>query len=76
MYVLQRWSSSDGLGLPQRQDIVLDGVHSLSFTFIAGNGQHLTSWPPTPPIFTMPDAVEMQLDLANIGTLRRVFALR
>jgi general secretion pathway protein J len=73
--VLLRWAGTDAATAPM-QDVVLDQVKALRFAFITANGLSIAAWPPppagTPPL---PEAIEMQLELADVGTVRRLVAL-
>lgn len=73
--LLLRWPGTDAASVP-REDVVLDGVKSLRFAMLA-NGQWSVAWPLAPAAAAqMPAAIEMNLELADAGKLRRVVALR
>jgi general secretion pathway protein J len=72
--ILLRWPGTDATSLPS-QDVVLDQVKSLRFAFVA-NGKSNAAWPPFPTqTSVLPDAIDMQLELADAGTVRRLVAL-
>ena len=77
--VLLRWPGTDAVLAPN-EDIVLDDVRDLHFDFITAEGLRVSSWPA--PSFTgqssatLPEAIELQLEFADVGTVRRLIALR
>jgi general secretion pathway protein J len=74
--LLLRWPGSDAASLP-RQDVVLTDVKGLRFRFHQADGRASDTWPPdamstgTPPV-----AIDMELELADAGTIHRLVALR
>ncbi|MDO9600441.1 MAG: type II secretion system protein GspJ [Azoarcus sp.] len=65
-----------GGGSAGAQDLLLDHVGQLRWRFLHG-GTRIDSWPP-PGVDpnALPAAVELQLDLPDLGTLTRIVALR
>jgi general secretion pathway protein J len=73
--ILLRWPGTDATSVPA-QDIVLDRVKSLNFAMLA-NGQWSKVWPPLPgAALQLPAAIEMKLELADAGIVRRLVSLR
>jgi general secretion pathway protein J len=73
--ILLRWPGTDATSLPTR-DVVLDRVKSLHFAMLA-NDQWSEAWPPAPGgAAQLPAAIEMKLELADAGIVRRLVALR
>ena len=73
---LLRWPGTDSAS-PPSEDVVLDGVSALRFTCITANGQRVAVWPTTPPqIAPLPEAIDIELELADAGRIRRLIALR
>lgn len=74
--LLLRWPGSDAASLP-RQDVVLTDAKGLRFRFYQADGRVSDAWPPdAASIGTLPVAIDMELELADAGTLRRLVALR
>jgi general secretion pathway protein J len=73
--ILLRWPGTDATSVPTR-DVVLDRVKSLNFAMLA-NGQWSKVWPPAPgAALQLPAAIEMKLELADAGIVRRLVSLR
>jgi general secretion pathway protein J len=73
--LLLRWTGTDARTLPT-QDVVLDQVGALHFAFFF-QGNWTGTGPPTPAAASqLPAAIEMKLELADVGTIRRLIALR
>jgi general secretion pathway protein J len=73
--ILLRWPGTDATSVPTR-DVVLDRVKSLNFAILA-NGQWSKAWPPVPEVASrLPAAIEMKLELADVGIVRRLVSLR
>jgi len=59
-----------------RQDVLLKSVKSLHWRFLV-KGQQVTEWTPSPQSpWQLPEGVIMELELADAGTITRIFALR
>ncbi|WP_417068266.1 type II secretion system minor pseudopilin GspJ [Niveibacterium terrae] len=57
------------------KDVLLTGVKSLHWRFLV-NGKEVTEWTPsTSAPWVLPGAVIMEMELADVGTVTRVFAL-
>jgi general secretion pathway protein J len=57
------------------KDVLLTGVKSLHWRFLV-NGQEVTEWTPsTNAPWVLPGAVIMEMELADVGTVTRIFAL-
>lgn len=70
-----RWPARIASGEPE-VDTVLDGVGQVSWRFVF-QGRRLDAWPPdNARTDLLPEAVELELELDNVGTLSRLFALR
>jgi general secretion pathway protein J len=73
--ILLRWPGTDVTSAPTR-DVVLDRVKSLHFAMLL-NGQWSKQWPPAAGAASqLPAAIEMNLELADAGTVRRLVSLR
>lgn len=69
-----RWDDRDGRGA-RREDVLLDKVRDMRWRFLF-EGKDYTSWPPdSAHAQVLPDGAELQLELADAGTLTRFFAL-
>lgn len=56
-----------------RETIVLDQVDSMSVRYLDANGTWQPTWPPAAEPAAMPKAVEVRLQLADWGSIRRLF---
>ena len=68
-----RWSGRDAIGEPA-VDPLLDGVRGLRWRFLQDNLRS-EDWPPANRRSLLPDAVVLELELADVGTLTRLIAL-
>jgi len=71
-----RWPGSDTVSMPEAHPI-LEGVAALRCTVVAVDGQKYTEWPDAKggrPV--KPAAVDVELEIADVGTIRRLVALR
>jgi general secretion pathway protein J len=73
--VLLRWPGVDTLSAPT-EDVVLENVTALRISLLTQGGQKATSWPVDAASGTLPIAVDVELELPDAGTIRRLFALR
>lgn len=75
--ILERWSGSSMTSAPRR-DALLDDVTALRFTALGADGSRHDRWPASggASTATLPAAIEVELELKDAGTLRRLFALR
>lgn len=56
--------------------VLLDGVREVRWRFFH-KGSRVSAWPPEDaPAGPLPQAVELELELADVGTVTRIFALR
>lgn len=69
-----RWSGREALGQPS-VDPLLDGVRGMRWRFLLDNVR-TDAWPPADRHSLLPDAIILELDLADVGTLTRLIALR
>lgn len=70
-----RWPDRTGEGEPQ-VDPLLDDVAGVRWHFVL-NGRRLDAWPPDNAELNLPpQAVEIELELPDAGTISRLFALR
>lgn len=75
---LMEWPAPDAVpATTPVSDVVLDGVTALHWSFLDSSGGWRGDWPPagTPPT-ELPRAVRLELTLADLGPVNRVFALR
>jgi general secretion pathway protein J len=75
--VLLRWFDIEPGSEPQR-DTVLEGVTALRVSALGVDGQRSDIWPPggTTANMALPAAIELELELPDVGTLRRLYAIR
>lgn len=74
--VLLRWPGVDASVSPT-EDVVLERVKDLRLNFITDDGRTSATWPAQPPsAHGLPEAIELQLEVNDVGTLRRLIALR
>jgi len=69
-----RWNGREALGQPSVEPM-LDGVRGVRWRFLLDNVR-TDAWPPADRRSLLPDAVILELDLADVGTLTRLIALR
>lgn len=69
-----RWSGRDALGDPIVEPL-LGNVRNVRWRFLTG-GNRVDAWPPGERRHTLPDAVILELELPDHGTLTRFIALR
>ena len=69
-----RWSGREALGQPSVAPL-LDGVRGMRWRFLLDNVR-TDAWPPADRRSLLPDAIILELDLADVGTLTRLIALR
>lgn len=66
-------------GATFRDRLMVDGVDSLTFRFLAGSGEWQTSWPPEDvdreEFNEMPIALEATLEFEDLGSVRRLYVL-
>lgn len=70
-----RWNGREAVGEAQ-SEVLLAGVRGLRWSFLH-DGKRVDSWPAaaeSPDV--LPDAVILELDLADVGKLTRIVALR
>lgn len=74
--VMLRWPGVDA-DLSPTEDVVLERVKDLRLNFITDDGRTSAIWPAQPPTANpLPEGVEIQLEVTDVGTLRRLIALR
>ena len=69
-----RWSGRDAFGEPAVEPL-LDKVRDVRWRFLSG-GNRVDAWPPGERRSALPEAVILELELADHGTLTRFIALR
>ncbi|WP_374486718.1 type II secretion system protein GspJ [Zoogloea sp.] len=69
-----RWSGREPLGEPVTVPL-LDNIRDLRWRFLYNNNR-LDAWPPGDRRAPLPDAVILELDLPDVGTITRMIALR
>lgn len=69
-----RWSGREPLGEPTVEPL-LDNIRDLRWRFLYNNNR-LDAWPPGDRRAALPDAVILELDLPDVGTITRMIALR
>ncbi|MBS0368702.1 MAG: type II secretion system minor pseudopilin GspJ [Proteobacteria bacterium] len=69
-----RWSGRELLGEPSVEPL-LDNIRDLRWRFLYNNNR-LDAWPPGDRRAALPDAVILELDLPDVGTITRMIALR
>ncbi|HTY04657.1 MAG TPA: type II secretion system protein GspJ [Rhodocyclaceae bacterium] len=70
-----RWPGSDALSLPDRY-VVLAKVTSMKCVTVDGNGVKRPQWPLQSAGAAMPVALDIQVELPDAGTIRRLISLR
>ncbi|GAA5180230.1 GspJ family T2SS minor pseudopilin variant XcpW [Niveibacterium umoris] len=61
---------------PGSDDAMLQQVKSLNWRFVTRNGQEVDAWPQNANMANeLPAAIRMQLELADVGKISRVFAV-
>ncbi len=71
-----RHSSLDGGGARPQEDVLMDGVERLQFTYLDAQGKEQRQWPPPrSETDTLPRAVELVIEFNGYGELRRVLEL-
>ena len=69
-----RWSGRDAVGEPAVEPL-LANVRGLRWRFLLNNNR-IDSWPPGNNAVVLPDAIILELDLPDVGTLTRMISLR
>ena len=69
-----RWSGRDAIGQPTAEPL-LDNVRDLRWRFLQKNIR-LDAWPPSDRRNALPDAVILEIDLPDTGTITRMISLR
>lgn len=69
-----RWSGREPLGEPSVEPL-LDNIRDLRWRFLYNNNR-LDTWPPGDRRVALPDAVILEFDLPDVGTITRMIALR
>jgi general secretion pathway protein J len=75
--VLQlRWPGTDPVSNPESH-VVLENVAALRCTIMTSDGKRYADWPPSALGQTVkPAAVEIEMELPDAGTIRRLIAIR
>lgn len=75
--ILQRWMDAT-TGSASSQDVILENVASLRFLAIGSDGSRSDRWPVTGNAVATetPVAIEIELEFVDVGTLRRLYAVR
>lgn len=75
--VLQRWVDA-ATGSESGRDVILENVMSVRFVAIGSDRQKYDRWPVAGNVVaaTAPVAIEIELELTDVGTLRRLYAIR
>lgn len=69
------WDGTDAAAEPSRVRL-LDRVNALHWRFLHGD-RWVAAWPPEQPQDAgLPAAIAFEMELSDVGTIRRVFALR
>ena len=68
------WAEREGVSAPEVVPL-LDGVSSLTWRFLH-EGAWADEWPEAQAAAGLPDAVALELELSDVGTITRIFALR
>ncbi|WP_300442375.1 type II secretion system minor pseudopilin GspJ [Zoogloea sp.] len=69
-----RWSGRDAVGEPAIEPL-LANVRGLRWRFLLNNNR-IDAWPPGNNAVVLPDAIILELDLPDVGTLTRMISLR
>jgi general secretion pathway protein J len=75
--VLVRWREIS-TGLEPAKAVILENVAALRFIAVGSDGQRNNSWPSgsNTALGPLPAAIEIELELPDVGTLRRFYAVR
>ena len=74
--VMLRWPGVNA-DISPTEDVVLERVKNLGLNFITDDGRASAIWPAQPPTANpLPEGIEIQLEVTDVGTLRRLIALR
>ncbi|WP_341678520.1 type II secretion system minor pseudopilin GspJ [Niveibacterium sp. SC-1] len=74
--ILARYPALDDSAQPS-QDVLLEGVKAVRWRFISASAGEQDNWPiGLQPGVAIPDGVRVEMDLADVGTITRTFALR
>lgn len=72
----ERWPVLDRVpSTPTERSDLLAGVDALRFRYLLRGGRSFDAWPPPVPAPTLPAAVEIELEIAGLGRLRRLIEL-
>jgi len=69
-----RWSSREAVGEPAVEPLLYN-VRGLRWRFLLNNNR-IDAWPPGNNAVVLPDAIILELDLPDVGTLTRMISLR
>ena len=69
-----RWSGRDAVGEPAVEPLLYN-VRGLRWRFLLNNNR-IDAWPPGNNAVVLPDAIILELDLPDVGTLTRMISLR
>jgi general secretion pathway protein J len=70
-----RWPGIDSLALPE-EHLVLDNVQAMRCTLMTSDGKRYPNWPDQANPAAIPTAMDVELDIPDVGTIRRLIALR
>lgn len=71
-----RWAGTDSVSTPESH-LILERVTALGFVVIGVDGQRYSAWPDAKGGGKIkPAAVDVELELSDVGTIRRLVALR
>jgi general secretion pathway protein J len=71
-----RWPGTDDVSIPQSY-AVLENVAALRFAIVGVDGQRHSVWPDTESGgLTVPAAIDVEMDLPDVGTIRRLVAMQ
>ncbi|MCL2656459.1 MAG: type II secretion system minor pseudopilin GspJ [Betaproteobacteria bacterium] len=74
--MLVRMPASNVSNAQQSGEALLDQVKTLRWRFVNAAGQEFDTWPPPDTQDRFPAGVRIELELADAGLVKRVFALR
>lgn len=71
-----RWPGTDSVASPESH-VVLENVVGLRCTVMTGDGKRHADWPPSVSTAAIkPAALEIEMELPDAGTIRRLIAIR
>lgn len=72
----ERWPVLDRVAsTPIERSALIEGLQSIRFRYVLRGGRSFDTWPPPVAAPVLPAAIEIELDVAGLGRLRRLVEL-